>query len=187
MYISCAKKQIGFTLIEILVVVAIIGILASVVLASLGDSRELAQVRKAQADMRNIHTAMEVLFNDTGLYPHQQERYCPPRSAGGNEVDLSLPSTGLVGNDGSYPNWSGPYVTSVIDPWGNPYFFDEDYYCLSNTIGCNGIQDSDLDSSVLVSCGPNNARGINPALPGYSNGTACAYDDDNVVYLLCKN
>jgi len=187
MFDTRAKKVAGFTLIELLVVIAIIGILAAVVLASLSQSRELANVRKAQADMRNIHTAMEMLFNDTGLYPHKQEQYCPPRQAGGNEVDLSLGSTGLVTTDGTYPDWKGPYVTNVLDPWGNPYFFDEDYLCLSGTIGCNGIQDSGLDSSVLVSCGPNNARGTSPSAPGFSNGAACAYDEDNVVYLLCRN
>jgi type II secretory pathway pseudopilin PulG len=167
------------------VVIAIIGILAAVVLASLSQSRELAEIRKAQADMRNIHTAMEQLFNDTGLYPHQLTSYCPSQFRPGNEVDLSLSSSGLLGNDGSFENWSGPYVTDVLDPWGNPYFLDEDYYCLSSTVGCNGKQDTAPDSSVLVSCGPNNARGVSPEAPGFSNGTACAYDSDNVVYYFC--
>lgn len=133
-------RQRAFTLIELLVVIAIIGILAAVVLASLSDSKELAKIRKAQADMRNIHTAMEVLFSHTGLYPHKQTQYCPPRLAGGNEVDLSLPSTGLVSTDGTYSNWSGPYVTSVLDPWGRSYFLDEDYYCTAGAVGCGGVE-----------------------------------------------
>jgi general secretion pathway protein G len=170
------KRKSGFTLIELLVVIAIIGILAAVVLASLSDSRSLAEVRKVQADLRNIHTAMEVLFNDTGLYPHQYHRFCPPRNAPNNEVYLDDPEAGLVATDGNFPNWRGPYVSGVVDPWGNPYVFDEDYRCTAGAIGCNGIADSSPDSSVLVSCGPDGATG----------GGGCVYNDDNIVYLLCR-
>lgn len=179
----------GFTLIEILVVVAIIGILAAVVLASMGESRELANMRRAQADMRNIHTAMELLFNDTGWYPHKQETYCPPRAASGNEVNLNSPTTGLVATDGTYQDWDGPYVGSVIDPWGNPYFFDEDYYCAGGEQGCAGFSTTDVNEiwSVLVSCGEDGMTGDDSSNPQPNNGAACAYNDDNIVYVLCRH
>lgn len=183
-----SQKSQGFTLIELLVVIAIIGILAAVVLASLSQSRELAKARKAQADMRNIHTAIEILFNDTGLYPHKQPQYCPPRSAGGNEVNLNSPSTGLVATDGTFPNWKGPYVSSLLDPWDNPYFLDEDYYCTSGAQGCEGHETTgSTDRSVLMSCGPDGMLGNDPSNPQPSNGSACAYNDDNIVYILCKS
>lgn len=177
--------QIGFTLIELLVVIAIIGILAAVVLASLDDAREQAKTRAAQSDMKNIHTAMEMLYNHTGLYPHQRSSYCPPRSAGGNEVNLDLPSSGLVATDGNYPAWKGPYIRDVIDPWGTPYFFDEDYQCTAGAIGCNGVNSSAPDHSVIVSCGPDKMLGQDPDNGTQNNGTACAYNNDNVVYALC--
>lgn len=189
MHLRSCQLSRGFTLIELLVVIAIIGILAAVVLASLGESRELAQMRKAQADMRNIHTAMEVLYNDTGLYPHKQTTYCPPRQAGGNEVNLNAPTTGLVATDGTYPGWKGPYVTSVLDPWGQPYFLDEDYHCTAGAIGCNGFETTNTSEiwSVLVSCGPDGMIGNDTTNPQPSNGAACAYNDDNIVYPLCQN
>lgn len=70
-----ARKMVGFTLIELLVVIAIIGILATVIFASLWDSREEARVAAARTQMRSIHTAMELLYNDTGLYPHKHHQY----------------------------------------------------------------------------------------------------------------
>lgn len=183
------KRSSGFTLIELLVVIAIVGILAAVVLASLSDSREVAKIRKVQADLRNIHTAMEVMFNHTGLYPHKKPQYCPPVSASGNEVNLSLPTTGLMVTDGTYPNWHGPYVTDVTDPWGNPYYLDEDYYCTAGAAGCNGNVSTGVSNifSVLVSCGPDGMIGDDTSNPQPSNGTACAYNDDNVVYVMCES
>lgn len=177
----------AFTLIELLVVIAIIGILAAVIMASLSDAREQALVRTAQAEMKSLHTAIEVLRTDTNLYPHKKKDYCPPVSMSGNEVDLSLPSSGLVATDGTYDNWSGPYVADVLDPWGNPYFLDEDYYCTPDAIGCNGANVvASPQHSVLVSCGPDGMLGDDLTNPQPSNGTACAYNDDNIVYVLCE-
>ncbi len=180
-------KTYGFTLIELLVVVAIIGILASIVMASLSDSREQAKVASAQSQMRSIHTAMEMLFNDTNLYSHKKNKYCPPFDGSNNEVNLALNSSGLIATDGTYNNWSGPYVPEVTDPWGTPYFLDEDYYCTPGAKGCQGHNSTNADHSVLVSCGPDKMIGNDTSNPQPSNGTACAYNDDNIVYVLCKS
>lgn len=179
----------GFTLIELLVVISIIGILAAVVLASLSDAREESHEASALQQMRSIHTAMELLYNYTGKYPHKQSRYCPPREGGGNEVNLSLSSSGLVATDGNYPGWSGPYIRNVKDPWGTAYFFDEDYYCTAGAKGCDGFVATGVSQiwSVIVSCGPDKKIGDDTDNPQPSNGTACAYNDDNIVYVLCRN
>lgn len=170
----------AFTLIELLVVIAIIGILAAVVLASLNDAREGAHKARVREQLRQAEIAMEMLYNDTGVYSHGHDRYCPPGVNGGtdNEEPLDTASAGLVA-DNSVAGWDGPYMTDVTDPWGNPYYLDEDYQCTAGALGCNGIADSGQDTSAIVSCGPD--------ADNSGSGGSCVYNDDNIVHILCRN
>lgn len=59
------RKQKGFTLVELLVVVAIIGMLAAIVLVSLGPARQRARDARRQADIRQVSTALELCYDDT--------------------------------------------------------------------------------------------------------------------------
>jgi type II secretory pathway pseudopilin PulG len=160
---------------EILVVVTIIGILVSVVMPAVNQARDEALVAATLVELDSLKKAMEQLYNDTGYYPNGAAEHCRTTLPSGNEVDLSLPASGLIANGSSWGGWNGAYISNATDKWGTPYYLDEDYQCFSTTEGCRGIDDTGQDSSVLVSCGPNRV---------IQNGS-CDYDADNIVYRLC--
>lgn len=64
-----AERQAGFTLIEVLIVVAILGIIAGIAVASLMNALDKAKQRATMADMRAIAKAIEIYGVDTGHYP----------------------------------------------------------------------------------------------------------------------
>jgi prepilin-type N-terminal cleavage/methylation domain-containing protein len=163
MYTGNVLKR-GFSLMEILIVIAIIGILASVIMPSVNRARDKAEVAAAIVEIDSLKTIMQSLYDDTGYYPNGDVSVCRSTFPSDNEVDLSSDASGLMVNGGGWSNWRGPYVS------------DEDYQCMAATVGCKGIDDAGTDSSVIVSCGPNGAL----------NNGSCAYDADNVLYKLCE-
>ncbi len=63
------KKQEGFTLLELLIVIVIIGILAVLIVPNLASGPQRARDGQRKSDLRNIKTALETYFNDKNGYP----------------------------------------------------------------------------------------------------------------------
>ena len=105
---SVIAKQQGFTLIEIMVVVVILGILASVVVPRIMDNPDKARVAKAKHDIQAIESALDIYRLDNFVYP---------------STDQGLEA--LVTKSGEAPNWkAGGYVKKLNkDPWGNDYLY----------------------------------------------------------------
>ena len=119
-------KRDGFTIVEIMVIVMIIGVLTSIAVVSITKVRQNARLRLATADLEMLVAAVRHLAWDTGKWPTG----VPRTDQAGLEIqDLTTADAGLLENDGTYgANWKGPYLEKIPnDPWGSKYFFDADY------------------------------------------------------------
>lgn len=106
-----ANNQRGFTLIEILVVVTILGILATIVVPRILERPEEARRTKAAVDIKGIEEALGLFKLDNGFYPTSEQ---------GLQALVSKPQSGRI--PARYPE--NGYLRRVpIDPWGNPYVY----------------------------------------------------------------
>ena len=124
-------KQNGFSLIEILVVLVIMGLLISVVAPTVLNSADDARIQKVQADFKSIETALKIYRLDNYVYPTTEQ---------GLEA-LVTPSS-LEPEPRNFKQ--GGYLAELpIDPWGRPYLYlspgeygETDSYSL----GADGLQ-----------------------------------------------
>jgi general secretion pathway protein G len=133
-------NQDGFTLIEIMVVILILGLLATIVVQSLRGAADKAKTTKAQADLAEIKTALDRYYLDNGFYPTTDQ---------GLTALVSPPSSGRV--PANYQ--SGGYIERLpSDPWGNQYFFQSDgnSYVLKS-FGKSGSDSGDTSGQIDAS------------------------------------
>ena len=101
------KKSPGFTLVEIMVVVVIIGILAAAIIPQFIGTTQDAKVSAAKAQVAELESAVERFYVHMDRYPTADE---------GLKVLVGPPA----GDDAK--KWRGPYIKQLRnDPWGNPY------------------------------------------------------------------
>jgi general secretion pathway protein G len=116
-----AKGTKGFTLVELLVVVTILGILVAVVGVKVIHQPDKARVRAAAVQIVNFKQALEEYYIETGTFPGSEE---------GLKALVDKPMDADVAI-----NWGGPYIDKIPkDPWGREYIYR-----------CPGIDGSDYD------------------------------------------
>jgi general secretion pathway protein G len=98
----------GFTLLELLVVVAILGLLAGFVAPRYFGQVGKSEIAAAKAQMDALEKALDQYRIDTGRFPSSD----PGLNA-------------LVVKPASEPKWNGPYLRKAVplDPWGRPYLY----------------------------------------------------------------
>ena len=106
--LRAARAARGFTLLELLVVVAILGLLAGFVAPRYFGQIGKSEVATARAQLDALEKALDQYRLDTGHYP---------------AVDLGLKA--LVERPQSEPKWNGPYLRKALpnDPWGKPFIY----------------------------------------------------------------
>ncbi|MFG1185331.1 MULTISPECIES: type II secretion system major pseudopilin GspG [Xanthobacter] len=103
------KTEGGYTLVELLVVITIIGLIVALVgprvLGYLGDSK----VKTAKIQIQGFSSALDLFYLDAGRYPSSSEGL-----------------NALVQRPGNVSTWNGPYLkggTVPVDPWGKAYIY----------------------------------------------------------------
>jgi general secretion pathway protein G len=136
-------QQAGFTLVEIMVVVIIIGLLAGIVVPNVMDNLDKANVQKARADFSALQTALKLYRIDNFNYPTTEQ---------GLEALVSKSSIAPVPRNFK----SSGYIDNLNkDPWGNDYQYmspgenskDYDIYSLGAD-GVSGGEGQNADVSV---------------------------------------
>ena len=132
------KSSQGFTLIEIMLVVIIIGILVAMVVPNLAGRGEQARVSAAHVDIEsNVSTALDMYRLDNGRYPNTEQ---------GLKSLVEAPTSAPAPL-----HWNGPYLKRKKvpkDPWGNEYIYvapgvhNKDEYDLSSS-GADGVESQD--------------------------------------------
>ncbi|PLX90363.1 MAG: type II secretion system protein GspG [Desulfuromonas sp.] len=105
------NEQRGFTLIEIMVVVVILGILAAIIVPRFLSRPDEAKVTKAKVDIKGLEETLGLFKLDNGFYPSTEQ---------GLKALVDKPDKGRI--PGKFP--TGGYLKKVpADPWNNPYVY----------------------------------------------------------------
>ena len=97
------KKQSGFTLVELLLVLVILALIAGLVLPGIIGKAESAKAKAASSQISRISMSVESFYLDTGNIPSSLDE--------------------LVSEPSGANGWNGPYIKNSLlkDPWGQPY------------------------------------------------------------------
>ncbi len=185
----------GFTLVELVVVLAIIGVLVGIIAPTMLSYTSQARITRAEGDVKVLGEAIINFYRDTALFPiYQNGQNTQPESsiykilvtqgdapsaAAGASGWLSMPmdtfSNQLIANVPGYPTsgefaWDGPYLGQTsTDPWGN-------YYLLN----AEKLTPGNKEAAWVLSAGPNGTVETPYSQPA---GTASPGGDD-IVYRI---
>ena len=135
-----ARLNAGFTLIEIMVVVFILGLLVTLVAPRIIGRTDQARATKAQADIKGIEEALHLYKLDTGHYPTTAQGLA------------ALVAGGASAGIGKNFNPDGYLERVPLDPWGNQYVFVSDGSSfIIRSYGADGVEGGDQKNADIDS------------------------------------
>jgi general secretion pathway protein G len=97
----------GYTLMEIMLVVAIIAVIAGGVIVKMTGALDVAKIQRTEQDINNIYSALKL---------YEARNYQMPDQSQGLEALISMPTTGTKPS-----NWTKLMDSMPVDPWNTPY------------------------------------------------------------------
>ena len=134
----------GYSLLEILIVLAIIALIVALVGPRLFAQLDHAKVTTARVQAKSLETALQTMELDIGRYPSESEGLALLTDADRKQT----------------PGWNGPYLTSGVpnDPWGHPYVYDpptdRDHPPRVHSLGADGKPGGEGDAADIYSDAP---------------------------------
>ncbi len=169
--IARLRNNAGFTLIEVIVIVAILAILAGILTPMIFSQIDEAKLARAEADAKSISSAVLTFRKDLGVWPNLSGADCGPNTtlingqgtlpqglaamAYNTGVTVLMSDVFSLDDEGCYnPTlYKGPYLPVVTtDPWGNAYIMAADQFALDGravfvlSAGPNGTVDTPVFS-----------------------------------------
>ena len=143
------RSQRGFTLLEVMIVVAVVAILALILIPNFSNARAEAQVSACESNLRSIATALELYYADNQQYP---------AAASATDIDATfIGATGPLGANQTYLN-------NVPSDPAPPAGTDVYYSYLNTTSSTTGVQ------SYTVQCPGKHQDSALTRIPGHTTG-----------------
>jgi prepilin-type N-terminal cleavage/methylation domain-containing protein len=198
----------GFTLIEVTVLIAVVGLLAGLVSSSAGDMLQQSRLMRTREDVGQIAQGVTAFYADNGFFPKTADTVdgrpgsdmlgtlisdaAPPQTTDSSslwiESRTDVLSAHLMRNDRAYDSrdrmgqlgWAGPYVTGDLaeDAWGHAYMVNVFYLDARNVVV--ELDGTPLGAVWALSAGPNGVI----ETPYYQPRDQAAVYGDDVAFRL---